>query len=208
MNQLFTLGTAALTCILFTGCSSITGSTNQSMSVQTREQGGSDVTGAACELTNNKGKWFVTTPGSVMIHKSNDDMQVVCEKSGLQPGRAAVVSETKGSMFGNIIFGGGIGAIVDHNNGSAYEYPTFIQILMGAITKIEKPKNTEGALSGSAAVAAAPAAATSTFVPAAQVTAVSTPNDDKLKELKRLNDQGLISKEMYLERQRAVLEGR
>ena len=50
------------------------------MSVQTREQGGSEVTGAVCELTNNKGKWFVTTPGSVMIHKSNDDMQVVCKQ--------------------------------------------------------------------------------------------------------------------------------
>lgn len=111
-------------------------------------------------------------------------------------------------MFGNIIFGGGIGAIVDHNNGSAYEYPTFIQVLMGAITKIEKPKNTEGASSGSTPVAAAPAASTSTFVQAAQVTTASTPNDDKLKELKRLNDQGLISKEIYLERQRAVLEGR
>ena len=122
------------------GCASITGTTNQSVSVQTREQNGVEVTGASCELTNNKGKWFVTTPGSVMIHRSNDDMQVLCSKTGYDPGRAAVVSETKGSMVGNILLGGGIGAIVDHNNGSAYEYPNFIQILMGAFTKVEAPK--------------------------------------------------------------------
>ena len=34
-------------------------------------------------------------------------------------------------MFGNIIFGGGIGAIIDHNNGSAYEYPPTVKIMMG-----------------------------------------------------------------------------
>lgn len=198
----------AFTGVLLTGCASITGSTNQTMSVQTRQQGGSEVSGAACELSNNKGKWFVTTPGSVMIHKSNDDMQVLCEKSGMQPGRAAVVSETKGSMFGNILLGGGIGAIVDHNNGSAYEYPNLIQILMGTTTKIEKSKNTDATAGNSAPVNTTAPAPIATSAPANQMTLAATTNDDKLKELKRLSDEGLISKEVYLERQRVVLEGR
>ena len=50
-----------------TGCASVTGSPNQSVSVQTREQAGVQVVGASCELTNDEGKWFVTTPGSVSI---------------------------------------------------------------------------------------------------------------------------------------------
>lgn len=180
---------------LTSGCASITGSPNQSISVQAREQNGGEVTGAACELTNNKGKWFVTTPGSVMIHRSNDDMQVSCNKTGYEPGRVAVVSETKGSMFGNILLGGGIGAIVDHNNGSAYEYPAFIQILMGAFSKIEAPKTSaDQAAQGSVA-------ATPTTQPASP-----QPLDDKLKELKRLYDKGLISQDVYLERQRKLLE--
>jgi hypothetical protein len=33
-------------------------------------------------------------------------------------------------MWGNIIIGGGIGAIVDHNNGSAYDYPDVVRIPM------------------------------------------------------------------------------
>lgn len=180
------------------------------MSVQAREQGGREIAGAACELSNNKGKWFVTTPGSVMIHKSNEDMQVSCEKSGLSPGRAAVVSETKGSMFGNILLGGGIGALVDHNNGSAYEYPTFIQILMGATTKIEKPKNPDGVMSSGASASAMAGTSTSmeTVALVTQPSTLASTSDEKLRELKRLNDQGLISNEVYLERQRAALEGR
>ena len=126
--------------VLTSGCASITGTTNQSISVQTRVPEGKEVAGAACELTNQKGKWFVTTPGSVTVTRSNDDMQVLCKKEGSEPGRASVVSATKGSMFGNIIFGGGIGAIVDHNSGAAYEYPALIQVLMGAFTKIEPPQ--------------------------------------------------------------------
>ena len=126
--------------MLSTGCSSITGTTGQSVSLQTRDKAGAEVPGAACELTNNKGKWFVTTPGSVQIRRSNDDMLVQCTKTGHETGQASVVSDTKGSMFGNIIFGGGIGAVVDHNTGAAYEYPTLIQVVMGLVTKVETPR--------------------------------------------------------------------
>lgn len=130
--------------IAMQGCASITGTTGQNVSVETRSGDGKSVVGAACELVNNKGKWFVTTPGSVGIRRSNDDMMVLCSKEGHEHGRASVVSETKGSMFGNIIFGGGIGAIIDHNQGSAYEYPTLIQVIMGATTKIENKPGPEG----------------------------------------------------------------
>ena len=119
---------------LTSGCASITGTTNQSISVQTRDQGGKEIPGAACELANSKGKWFITSPGSVTVTRSNDDMQVLCTKLGFEPGRASAVSATKGSIFGNILLGGGIGAIVDHNTGAAYEYHAFIQVLMGMLT--------------------------------------------------------------------------
>lgn len=200
MNRKLLCFIAVVIAGLTSGCASVTGSPNQSVSVQTREQAGVEVTGAACELTNNKGKWFVTTPGSVMIHRSNDDMQVLCNKAGYEPGRAAVVSETKGSMFGNIILGGGIGAIVDHNNGSAYEYPGFIQVLMGAFSKIEAPKAPDQPAQGAPTP---PAAA----MPSAKLASNVTSLEGKLTELKRLYDSGLITQEVYLEHQRKLLEG-
>jgi hypothetical protein len=45
-------------------------------------------------------------------------------------------------MFGNIIFGGGVGAIIDHNNGSAYEYPPSLKIVMGTSQRIENSSQT------------------------------------------------------------------
>lgn len=131
--------------LLFTGCSTITGSgTTQPVSVQTYAADGQDVDGARCEMTNDEGSWFVVTPGSTVVRRSNKDLQVICKKPGIDVGSANVVSRTKGNMFGNIILGGGIGAIVDHNNGSAYEYPSLIKIFMGRMNqKIEEKAETQ-----------------------------------------------------------------
>lgn len=123
---------AAIGLILLTGCSTISGSgTSQPISVQTFNSDGSQLDGARCDMTNDEGTWFVLTPGSTIVRKSNKDLQVVCRKQGIDVGTASVVSRTKGNMWGNVILGGGIGAVVDHNNGSAYEYPGLISVYMG-----------------------------------------------------------------------------
>jgi hypothetical protein len=120
-------------CLLaLTGCSTLSGSgSNQSVSVQTFAADGASLDGAKCDMTNDEGTWFVVTPASTMVHRSNKDLQVICRKAGADVGTAQVVSRTKGNMYGNILLGGGIGAIVDHNNGAAYEYPGLIKIFMG-----------------------------------------------------------------------------
>jgi hypothetical protein len=41
-------------------------------------------------------------------------------------------------MFGNIIFGGGIGAIIDHSNGTGYDYPNQIPVRMGESVVVDK----------------------------------------------------------------------
>ena len=112
------------------GCASITGGTQQSISVETR----SDVTtvaGAACEITNAKGKWFISTPGSAQIQRSNDPLLITCNKQGYDQGRASVESVTRAGMAGNFLFGGLIGAAIDHSSGAAYDYPNLIQVMMG-----------------------------------------------------------------------------
>ena len=130
------------TATLATGCSTISGSgTSQSLSVQSLAQDGKEMDGARCDLINDEGTWFVVTPGSVVVHRSNKDLQVTCKKSGMDVGVANVVSRTKANMFGNIILGGGIGAIIDHNNGSAYEYPSLIRIFMGKTNQKIEEKN-------------------------------------------------------------------
>jgi hypothetical protein len=56
---------------------------------------------------------------------------VNCEKEGSEPGVATLISRANGGMFGNILIGGGVGAIIDHNKGTAYTYPSWIRVIMG-----------------------------------------------------------------------------
>ena len=132
------LGVSILAMTLITGCASIINGTNQPLSVETRLNGTS-IAGANCKLANDKGTWFVTSPGSITVHRSGEDLSVKCEKDTIQPGISSVKSSTKGMAFGNILFGGPIGAGIDIANGSAFDYPSLIQIEMGENTVITIP---------------------------------------------------------------------
>jgi len=104
------------------GCASIVDGSNQSLAVKT-VAGGLDLPSAQCTLTNNKGTWYLTTPGTVTVHRSYDALNVRCEHDGYVPNTSSVDSATKGMAFGNLLFGGLIGAGVDMSTGAAYDYP-------------------------------------------------------------------------------------
>lgn len=119
-----------------TGCASIVGGTNQTISVESHATDGAQIPGANCKLSNNKGTWFVTTPGSTTVNRSFEDLSVLCEKESHPSGMVTIKSSTKPLAFGNIIFGGVIGAGVDVATGAAYDYPTLVRVKMGAQTTI------------------------------------------------------------------------
>ncbi|WLI89843.1 hypothetical protein Q4S45_01595 [Massilia sp. R2A-15] len=121
---------AATATTTLTGCASIVSGTNQVMSVETLSKTGK-VDGATCKLQNDKGVYYVTTPGTVNVHRAYGDLSVTCEKAGMPAGLAVIKSTTKGMMAGNILFGGFIGAGVDAASGAAYDYPVLLQIMMG-----------------------------------------------------------------------------
>jgi len=128
---------------LTSGCASVTGNTTQNVTVNTREFSGGEVRGAVCDLSNSKGRWQITTPGSTTINRSNDNMQVLCKKDGFEVGVSSVSSTVKAEMFGNIILGGGIGVIIDHSTGSGYEYPEFMQVFMRALSRPQLPAQSD-----------------------------------------------------------------
>ena len=115
--------------------------TSQNLSVMTYTTENKDLTGASCELKNDEGTWTAVTPATVMVRRSNKDLMVKCIKSGFADARANVVSKTKANMWGNIIVGGGIGAIIDHSNGSAYQYPPTLKLTMGKDSIIQEGSN-------------------------------------------------------------------
>lgn len=134
MNKV--LCTGILVCIsAVTGCASIVDGKNQSLTVETRHKE-KIITGAICKLSNNKGTWFITSPGTATIQRSYEDLMIRCDKDGTGSGLASLESSTKAMAFGNIIFGGVIGAGIDMATGSAYDYPDSISIEMGETTAI------------------------------------------------------------------------
>lgn len=125
MKKIFLL-VQFIACALLGGCASITGGTKESVAVET-----TPAKGAKCFLENDKGKWIVEkTPGSVDVHRSYKDLKVECDKQGYVHGESNVKSTTKPLAFGNILFGGAIGAGIDVASGAAYDYPTSIKVPM------------------------------------------------------------------------------
>lgn len=110
-----------------TGCASIVSGSSRGLSVETKYKG-NPVEGAKCKLVNDKGTWFLTTPGSATVHDSYNPLRINCEKDDFEPGTRTVDSSTKAWVFGNILFGGIIGAGIDIMTGAAYEYPESIVV--------------------------------------------------------------------------------
>ena len=129
--KLITLGLLGAIGLQLVGCASVSNGTTQAIRVETVAANGTPVEGAQCSLTNDSGSVNVTTPGSIIVHRSSSNLNVICKKDGNDPASATVVSRVAGSMFGNILLGGGVGAIVDHSNGSAYNYPEWIRLVSG-----------------------------------------------------------------------------
>ncbi len=112
-------------------CASVSNGTTSSLKIETMSKDGKEITGANCELSNDSGTVTLVSPGSAIVHRSSSDLKITCKKEGHATASASATSRVTGSMFGNILLGGGIGAIVDHSNGSAYNYPEWMKLIMG-----------------------------------------------------------------------------
>jgi hypothetical protein len=109
--------------VMLSGCATIIKGTTQSVSLKTPP-----ADGAQCELKNSEGTWFITTPGSVTVHKTKNDLTVTCMKSGYQDAMAIIPSKFNGVTAGNILVGGLIGITVDAASGANYGYDELTEI--------------------------------------------------------------------------------
>lgn len=120
---------AAAALLALQGCASIVSGSSQAVSVDSP-----GCAGARCELSNDKGKYFVaSTPGTVTLNRSYNNLQVTCSRDGVASEPLSVASTTKGMAFGNILFGGVIGVGVDVATGAAYDYPQLISVPMACV---------------------------------------------------------------------------
>lgn len=200
---------ALLAGVALTGCASVSGGNVQKMYVQAQTQAGAAVTGAECTLINDKGSWRLVAPGDTSIVRSNKRIEVKCEKQPLPQGVVSVESSTRGAMYGNILLGGVVGAVVDHNSGAGYEYPEMIKVTMGRMISLDVPKGTTPAATAeankNASVRAAggtmPTVAAAAPGPAIAAIASGYARIDDVDAVPYLSDRGREEYRVWLTRQ-------
>ena len=164
-RQIAALTAIAFLAMLTTGCATVTGGTTQNVSVKTQKDA-TEVAGANCALSNSKGSWTVTTPGTVSVHRAQDDLNIHCTKEGEGDVSTVIKSSTrKGAYYaGNLIMFGIVGGAlitgpIDRATGAKYAYPDDIIVSFGEDTASQE-KNSGVAQDAQAQVEMTPAANT------------------------------------------------
>lgn len=140
----------------FSGCATLTSSEMQPVTLSAKTADGKTVEKANCTLKNDKGAWEMVSPGTVAVRRSAEDLLVECKKEGVADGFLRAISRAAGGMFGNIIFGGGIGAIIDHNKGTGYNYPNDLPVKMGESVTVDKREEQQAVSSAQVTDSGAP----------------------------------------------------
>lgn len=136
--------TLAAGCLALTGCASVVNDSNHPMKVETKTNAGQFVVGADCKLTNDYGSISMKSGDTAQVRRSSKDMDIVCKHPENPDATARAISRANAGMFGNVILGGGIGAIIDHNKGTAYTYPTWVQLEFGKTMVFDRSAEKNG----------------------------------------------------------------
>ena len=135
---------AALVALSCVGCASIVNETTHPMKLETRRADGTMVTGADCQLTNDYGSVSARSGSTVQVRRSSKDLDILCKDPQDPDAMGRAISRANAGLAGNILFGGGIGAIIDHTKGTAYTYPTWVQLTFGKTLVFDRSTEKEG----------------------------------------------------------------
>jgi hypothetical protein len=138
------IGMAAAVVLALTGCASIVNDSTHGMKLETKTATGEFVKGAECKLSNDYGSTSARSGDTVQVRRSSKDMDIVCTQPGQPDAKARAISRANAGLAGNIIFGGAVGAIIDHSKGTAYTYPTWVQMIFGQTLVFDRHHEKEG----------------------------------------------------------------
>ena len=108
--------------VSLSGCATVLNGTSQDVTFNSQPDG------AIVSLNSGVN---CTTPCEFSMKRGND-AEVSIDKPGFQPVTVYIQSRLGGSTFGNIILGGGIGAVVDGSNGASnhlFPNPVFVRLV-------------------------------------------------------------------------------
>lgn len=133
-----------LSALALGGCASIVNDSTHGVRVETKTASGETVTGAECSLVNDYGTTTMKSGATQAVRRSSKDLDITCTQAGQPPASGRAISRANAGLAGNIIFGGVVGAVIDHNKGTAYTYPTWIQLVFGQTLVFDRQDEKEG----------------------------------------------------------------
>lgn len=112
MKKFLKLFSILLFPIFLCGCATIVSGRSQKVFI------GSDPDNAAVTVNESQYK----TPCTILLDRTVPEYRILIEKEGYLPYKVIVNRTTNGWVFGNIIFGGIIGVVIDVVSGSCYSF--------------------------------------------------------------------------------------
>lgn len=119
MEKLF-MATLISASLLSTGCSTVINGSDQDVFVKTMHDDNPKET--ECVVSTNRQVRSVDANRSVNLHRDEGLLVAECENEA-QRGVAEVEPDFGGVIWGNLIIGGIIGAVIDANTDAHYTYP-------------------------------------------------------------------------------------
>lgn len=135
---------ALATALSITGCATVMNDSTHPMRIDTLTEDGRLVTGATCTLSNDKSHSNFTSGETVQVRRSARDLDISCQHPDYPAAIGRATSRTNAGMWGNILVGGAVGMIVDHNKGTAYTYPTWVRMVFGWVTAFDRREEDSG----------------------------------------------------------------
>lgn len=129
--------TAVLGIAALAGCATMTESDEQyvvMMTVLDHQQ----VAGIGCVLSNDRGRWFVTSPGRVQIRKSTQPLTVDCRKDDVSA-HDEIGPHQNASRWGNILLTAGAGQLIDRQTGAGFDYPQTLTVILRRAARRDGP---------------------------------------------------------------------
>jgi hypothetical protein len=143
MRPIAALGIMLLA-VLCGGCASVTQGTTHSLRIETVTDKGVDIADASCTLTNDTGTTVARSGRSTIVRRSSKDLEISCSSSGQPEASGKLTSRANIGLAGNVLLGGAIGAVVDHNTGAAYTYPSWVRLVFGRYAVFDRRDEIEG----------------------------------------------------------------
>lgn len=131
-------------CAAVTGCASILNEITAPMRFETFDAAGIEIKEARCTLENDYGQQNIKTPVTVKVRRSSEDLRITCVEPDAADGKGLAISRANEAMAGNFVFGSSLGALIDHNNGTAYTYPQWVQVVMGKTLTFDRRDDVDG----------------------------------------------------------------